>query len=251
MIVNARLTSHRVRVRLPILVLAVVVAGSAWVSSPPRAIAAVACAGARSNYFDGKYTNSSTTYGARAVIETFYPGLCTGGASTFSNAWSMIAPQATTGWAQSGYVKDTIMSQTTVYYFAQWKKNTAATPNTLYTSPGPANGAVIEYKSVVNSNGYIDMYRGATLMATSTWKPADFWGAQPWSNQYFGETGHCETDVPGLDFNPVSLTSVQYRSQVGGTWLTPVGLTGVHHCGSTYQYATVSSTAFNIWTYRP
>lgn len=230
--------------------LAVVTATSALFAAPLPADAASACVGSGTNLFAGRFGYTATTYGSKASLGTVDPGLCSG-ANTASTAWSMLAPQATNAWAQSGFVKETAMSPTIIYYFAQWRRNGASTPNTLYTSPGPSAGTVHIYQTLVNSNGYVEMYRDTTLMARSTWKPADNWGAQPWSNQYSGETWHCQTDVPGYEWNKEHFTSVLYQAQVGGNWLTPVGLGTYHDCGSAYQVLTVSSTAFDVWTYRP
>ncbi len=229
----------------------ILIVGS-WASGALPVAAAPSCVGTRANFFDGK-VSLVETYGSSARISTVYPLLCSG-ASTFSNAWSMLTTAATLGWAQSGYIREYELSPTTVYYFAQWKRASGYAPNTLYTSPGPAAGNVVKYKTTINVDGYVEMYRGSTIMARSGWKPSNNWGPQPWSNQYFGETGHCETDVPGLEWNRAHFTDVSRQTWLQGAWINATGLTTAKDCGSRYQLLTLSppsSVAFDIWSYTP
>lgn len=217
-----------------------------WVTP---AAGASACSGARTNLFAGRFGYSVTTFGSSGSINTVNPSLCSGG-STFSTNWTMLAPQATNAWAQSGYLKDTLKSATAIYYFAQWRQNGTSTPATVYLS-GPSAGSIHQYRTTVNPSGYLEMYSDTTKLAQSTWKPSLNWGAQPWSNQFSGETGHCQTDLPGYDFNKGHYTAVTYQAQQSGPWLNSVGLGTFHDCGSTYQVLTSSSTVFDIWTNVP
>ncbi len=95
------------------------------------------------------------------------------------------------------------------------------------------------------------MYIDATKVDTSTFKPASYWGPQPWSSQFFEETGHCQTDVPGLASAKVHFTNVTIQNTVGGAWVAPGGMASGLDCGTKYAHAMASGTAFDAWTAVP
>lgn len=124
--------------------LSAIIALSAWVAVPSTVSGATTCVGSRSNYFDGYGTVAPNTVGSTAIISTQYPSLCSG-ASTFSNAWSMItALTATAGWAQTGYIREREYDNGALHSFSQVLRTTSDAPVTKFFA-GPAVGSVHSY----------------------------------------------------------------------------------------------------------
>ncbi len=156
----------------------------------------------------------------------------------------MLAPQATTGWAQVGYVKDTAVSSST-YFLTQYKRNTATAPVTGYWASG--GGVRYTYKTQYNSaTQRIDMYVNTTKYSITNFDPNLYWGGQPWSSQYSGETGHCQSDMPGTAGDHEGLAFVKLLS--GSSWVTPSSPQKTVNCSTRYAQLTLGSGTFDIWT---
>ena len=155
-------------------------------------------------------------------------------------------PGSSGGYAQSGYVKDERIDPSRIEWFTQSRRTSSYAPITKYII-GPTTGTAYEYETAVNSStSLIGMYIQHTLRSTTTWAPESWWGPQPWSNQFSGETGQCETGVPGSSSSKAHFTLVQQQQTKGGLFKTTVGLTTGHDC--TYSLTVVSATAFDIGT---
>jgi hypothetical protein len=233
------------RFRAHVSVLVVVLLAS--LLAPASAEAATTCSGSRSNYWDLYGTSNPTTMGSTAIIKTRSPTLCTGGTSTFSNAWSLITGRFLVtgpGWAQTGYVRDTLHSSGALSGFSQEVRLYGLTPVTKYF-PGPAQDSTHSYQSYTLSTGYLVLYIDANQVDSTTWKPADNWGSQPWSSQFAGETGHCQTDVPGVLTSKAHFTNVTIKQN--GNWIAPGTMTSHLDCNGKYAHAIVNSKALDIW----
>ncbi len=90
------------------------------------------------------------------------------------------------------------------------------------------------------------MYIDAIKVDTTNFDPAAWWGAQPWSSQFFEETGHCQTDAPGLAVDKVHYTNV--KIQQGGSWVNAPSLQPSWNCGNKYGRSIVNASSFNVWT---
>lgn len=231
------------RTHVSVLVLVVV----ASVAAPGEAAAATTCSGARSNFFDGYYTSTQNTTGSVAIIKTKSPTICTG-ASTFSNAWSMLTAFGNAGWAQTGYIREKDHLNGALSGFSQRVRLNGEAPVTKWF-PAPAQDSTHSYQSLVNGNGFIALFIDANQVDITTWKPVDYWGSQPWSSQYSGETGHCQGDVPGLAVTKAHFTNVKILKN--GSWVAPGAMGSVVNCGTKYGQAIVNATALDIWTARP
>jgi hypothetical protein len=159
----------------------------------------------------------------------------------------MLATTATSGWAQSGIVRDTAFSSSK-YSFTQYKRNSSTPAVTGYYSQyasDPSNVLKTEYNF---STARIDMWINSTKFATTNFDPNSYWGAQPWSSQYSAETGHCQSDVPGT-----STAKSEYRSVLkktgAGTWIAPAVFESVSpDCSPRYRIEWAGSPSFNVWT---
>ncbi len=214
------------------------------------AIAAGTCSGNRANYHNGLFTFNVNTWGSTAVISTEWPSLCSGQQS-FSGAWTMIAGPNAGGWAQSGYVREALIDSTKLFVFSQYRRATGAPPVTKFFSPGPPNDAVRSYTSQYNSGTRrIDIYYEDQRLDTTNFDPTLVW-SQPWSSQWSEETGHCQTDVPGLVVDKVHYTVVRQQLVAGGGWESPAGAEFRRNCGTKYATQRINATAFDAWTQNP
>ena len=244
-------TVHRFRASISAFALLVAVV------VPSPAAAATSCSGSGVNEFDARYTTTSNTMGTSGLARTRFPTLCTGtGSYTFSSAWTMLTGPGNSGWAQTGYWRQTTDPFPQMHGFSQVLRrddgfDVAVTKNW----PSPAIDSVHSYQSYVLSSGpsagYIVMYIDANRVATSTFKPVDYWGAQPWSNQFGEETFHCQTDVPGIDAGNTKVHFTGLASLHNGSWVAPSPTLQELNCGSKYAQANVSATAWDFWTAIP
>jgi hypothetical protein len=218
--------------------------------APAPAQAATSCSGARLHYHDGYATTTQITVGASAIIKTKSPTLCTGGASTYSNAFSLLTGPANTGagWAQTGYIRDKLNLNGALSGFSQQVRLYGLIPVTKYF-PAPAQDSTHSYQSFQLATGFIGLYIDANRVDTTSWKPTENWAPQPWSSQYSGETGHCQSDMPGLAVTKAHFTNVTILQF--GSWVAPGTMTSVLDCGTKYAHAIVNATALDIWTANP
>lgn len=217
-------------------------AGSWLLAGPVEA--ASTCVGVRGNYFDGYGTVGANTTGSTAIISTEYPSLCTG-ASTFSNSWSMITSLlSTAGWAQTGYIRDKNHNNGSLASFSQYLRTTSDVPVTKWFG-APQLNSIHSYQSFVSGTAIV-MYIDAFKVDTTNFNPATYWGSQPWSSQFFEETGHCQTDVPGLSTDKVHFTTVKILQS--GSWVAAPSLTPGRDCQSKYGQSIVNPTALDLWT---
>jgi hypothetical protein len=227
------------------LLAAVAVLGLLVTFPPPIVTAASPCVGARSNLFDARVSSTYKTVGSKATISTESPSLCTGGASTFSTAWSMIGAPSVGGWAQTGYIRDTAHLSGAISYFSQYKRPGAVAVTKWFG--GISINSTHSYRSYLLWNGYIALAIDNNLVDTTNFKPADYWGGQFWSSQFAEETGHCQTDVPGLATDKVHYTNMAYMD-VDLTWHTPLGTLIPYVDCTRYDNGMLNSGAYDFWT---
>jgi hypothetical protein len=99
------------------------------------------------------------------------------------------------------------------------------------------------------SNGHLYMNKGLTTLDQTTFDPAVSWTG-PWIPEFFGETGHCESDVPGVAGNRVAYTSVKKMAR-DGTWssIPSLSLPTPDCTNSRYHRNwSVQPTSFQIYT---
>lgn len=218
----------------------------------PGATAAGTCSGSLGNYFNGWFTFTVNTWGSTANISTEWPSLCSGQAS-FSTAWVMIADPDLGGWAQAGYIRTQLwnLDGRKLYVFSQYRRAVGFQPITKFFSPGPPNDAVRSYTARYNPmSRRIDLYYEDQRLDTTNFDPTAVW-SQPWSSQWSEETGHCQTDVPGLPLDRVHYTVVRQQHAPGGPWQAPIGAQFGRDCGAKYATQQVNQTAFDAWTAAP
>jgi len=210
-------------------------------SAPQPACAAIACQGFAYN-FTGTDPKSMTHYGIKADVNTKTPALC-GGSHSDSSVWVMMAGGGSGQYAQVGYGRH--QGQSSVYYFAQYKKNasTAAVHKETTVASGTHN-----YNVIYNfSNGHLYMYVDTTKILESNFDPAVSW-TPGWQPQWEGETHDPGDDIPGSSSSPVYFSNMKIIATRGGPWVTPSGLTG-SSTHSRYGFAwDTQNTKFHIWT---
>jgi hypothetical protein len=168
----------------------------------------------------------------------------------------MVASNDLTGWAQVGFGRfgsnDPFPGQPGGFSkFSQWKRGPSADPHTTVTGNGP-NGQ-LEYRTeYVFSTGRIQMWAGSTLVdeTGSGFDPVIDWES-PWQPQFFGETIHAQSDMPGVQSNHVEFTHMKRLADRNGNWLNMTnpakGIIG--SAPSRYHRQWVNQpTAGDIWT---
>ena len=216
--------------------------------NPASVTAATTCVGSRSNWFVGYWTVGVNTTGSSAIISTEYPSLCAG-ASTFSNSWSMITSlNAGAGWAQTGYIRETQHLNGTMSSFSQYLRTTGDTPVTKWFG-GPSSNSIHSYQSWLSGTTIV-MWIDANHVDTTNFNPVNYWGPQPWSSQFFEETGHCQTDVAGLPSDKVHFTQVKIRQ--GASFVASPSLTSPKpDCGTKYGQSKINATTLDVRTAVP
>lgn len=221
----------------------------------PAASAAGMCQdnGAASNVFDGT-VQETTTYGAYANLDSQVGPLCTtGNSASASTAWAMLSGGsiANDGYAQSGIVNQRDQPQANIdYYFYQWaKRNPATYPGEPYyeQDPGTVTGSH-NYQETYNfSTGHIEMYYDSTKLAETNFDPAVSWSPS-WWNQWNGEVGDPQDDMPGTSAAPEHFRYLGYIPCRGCAMQTPSSLT-LSSGSSRFHYQWVTTNYnFNIWT---
>jgi hypothetical protein len=196
--------------------------------------------GTLSNYLDGAWAPNTDQYGASASIQAYKPALC--GSSSAGVAWSMESGQSPTdGWAQVGYGN----FGGSYEVFTQWTRSYFSVPNTKYFA---APSGTAQYWVSYNFNqGLLYMNKGVTTLAVTNFDPAVYWSG-PWIPQFFGETRHCESDVPGVAGNRVAFTSVRKMAR-DGTWSSISSLTlPAADCTRYHRNWSTQPTSFQIYT---
>jgi hypothetical protein len=168
--------------------------------------------------FDGAWNPSESNDGAGATINTMTPALCTQNASwADSSIWAMTAGQGAGQYAQSGY--DRYEGQSTVYFFAEYDKNSSTPP--VNKEFGTASGTHT-YDELYNfTGGFIQMEKDNTTLLQTNFDPIVEWSS-PWSPQFFGETHDPGDDIAGTSSSPVYFSNLCIvTSRSGGCSTTP------------------------------
>ncbi len=153
------------------------------------------------------------------------------------------------GWAQTGYIREREHDNGDLSGFSQYKRPGA--PPVTKWFPAPAINSVHSYQTFLNAGGFVVLYIDQYRVDTTNFRPADYWGPQPWSTQLAEETGHCQTDVPGLSSDRVHYTGVRYE-RPDLTWATPSGpLHKIVDCSTKYDSSFVADGQFDFWTAQP
>ncbi len=226
---------------------------------PPPASAALPYCGTGGNYHDGfgKDPNGNwAAYGVSAQVRVQFGAVCSVGDTSqanFTNAWTMLSSHFGGGWAQTGYIR--WYNHVTVH-FSQW-----------VASPGGASGTKFGATTLYRD----ELHQYWTLRAASpncpktsqclvghvdqtTWFYTDFDPVGPWSTpfrqQYYGETGYGESDVPGVSTAKTGFNYMQYVNS-NNTWTTEgCGLITLNEIGR-WANETISCSWRRIWTALP
>jgi hypothetical protein len=230
--------------------------------SVPTASAALSSCGTPGNKFDGAWATGITQYGAKASVETLSPQLCNpvNGSTSLSAAWVMETTNATCdGWAQAGYVHTGSNSAFGYHWnvFTQTVTHSTVcggTPNTEWfgTPSGSPTFKVYYTTDHLGGAGFFDLYQGSTYLWSTSWDPASAWTGN-WVPEFFGETGDCNSDMPGTQSNKVTFGSVEKMEnpQAGGegTWSAINDLIlPAADCTRFHRGWQTQPDAFNIWT---
>lgn len=216
----------------------------------PRLAQAAGTCGFRSNYFNGYYQNGKPQYqftGASSYIVVRDGRNCSNPyADDFTNAWVMIAGPGLSDWGQVGFERT---YGSTLRWFAQF--STADVLETWYSPFGVTSQIgtrhafrVLYDPAARRLNANID----TTTVLRSGFDPRVEWGANNWTVQYFAETGHTATDVPGRSSTRTAYSAMGVqRRDTGGLMSTPCMLTGATD-SSRWGRSASSCTAFTVWT---
>ncbi len=165
--------------------------------------------------------------------------------------------EGASGWAQVGYGRfgrNSGFAESGYLTFAQYARwcyddgsgCAAGYPRTAF-APAPT-GTVLYTNAYRASTTYIHMVAGGELIARTDFTPIGLW-KDAWQGQFFGETKHVESDVPGTRNSRVSFTGLMRQTDASGTWATVERLTMfTSHCRYR-QSAASGTTDFEIWTY--
>jgi hypothetical protein len=243
------------RIRAGLLAAAMTLAlVAAWclIGTTPAHAAGV-CSGVGSNYFNGYYQNGKPQYqftGASSYIVVRDGVNCSGASGTgnFTNAWVMIAGPGLQDWGQVGFERT---AGQTLRWFSQFSYDGGLT--TRYSTHTVTNQIGVRHAFRVlyyadcrclraNIDGSVGWFR-------SSFDPKREWGAQPWSPQFFAETGYLQSDVPGRASTPTAYTALGAQRLSDGRLVgMPCILSAATDNPSRWGRAASSCTAFNVWT---
>lgn len=241
------------RVLLPIAIFAFVAAGLA---SGGRA--SISPCGTEGSHFSGGEATGITQVGAKANITAQDPSLCdaaTGSPST-SSAWSMEVSGDGTYLAQVGYIHTgslfVYQNQSGYHYsvFTEWTPLSG--PDILqFWSPSPPPSSALYEVSRNATDARINLWEGTTQLTHTSYDPA-LWWSTPWIPEFYGETHHCQSDIPGTTSNRVTFSNVEKKSSAG-SWsqINDLLLHKVNVCSNdryNKQWDT-QPNSFDIWTY--
>lgn len=231
-----------------------VAAFSALVLLAPSARAEIPQCGTASNYHEdySSASNAPTSYeGTSATIVVRKGSVCdtvTNNSNT-SSAWTMISPSNRTGWAQSGYIR---WYGSSIYHFAQYRKNGSTAYVTKIGSTALATGASYQYwqQSLYNSTAgqwQVRQNVNTTVLLQTNFDTFSSW-TQPYLVSWSGETNYTASDVPGTSSAPARFSSMQVQLYSDDSWTSTLPALGVGSQSSRYHVSAVSGNAFNMWT---
>ena len=236
-------------------------AGSSSIGS-----AAISPCGTAGSKFAGASPTGIVTYGAKADISLQDPALCdaaTGSPST-SSAWTMLVEDtpnyylAQTGYIHAGsnwtYAGSDGNGNPVTYQGYHYSVFTEWTPTVgvgdvvqFFAAPPPSN---TNYQTGYSFNDHrINMWQGTTQLTHTNYDPSGVWQT-PWEPQFYGETHHCESDVPGTSSAHVTFSHIEKKSS-DGTWSSITTSTFNRYTDCTDRYNTQWDTkphSFDIWT---
>lgn len=238
---------------------------------PDLAVAARTPCGSFGNFFSG-HGRAESSHGVKASIERVKPAIC--GDKSGSTAWSMISgawggtnsdcsgPLDPDGLAQVGYGRfgsDSPGDDAGFHVFSQWF---VYNPNSVsgvrvHTKGGTKPNETDVYKVLYNATaGRLEMLVGGNLRARTDFDPAVYWlnpscGTTIWSPQFYGETHHKASDVPGTDSDRVAFAALRKRDREGNWEYFDSGAPSWsgEDSGTRYEFSWVTTNReFKIWT---
>lgn len=232
--------------------LAVTVLALTWSAvEVPRIAQAAGTCGFGGNFFNGYYQSGKPTYqhtGASSYVVVRNGALCRGvsGFGNFSNAWVMIAGSGSRDWGQVGFE---LTSGQPLRWFAQFSSDEGL--STWYSPFGVTN-------QIGTRHAFRVLYDPATsrLKATidaytvfrSGFDPKTDWGGQPWSPQFFAETGHRESDVPGRPTARTAYSAMGVQRLSDGKLVSIPCILSAATDSSRWGRQSSGCTAFSVWT---
>ena len=244
-------------VRLRAWIIALALAACWGVVQPPAASAAGRCSGP-GNYFDGYYQNGRPEWrftGASAYIVVRDGVRCTGDSSlaNFSNSWVMIAGSGMRDWGQVGFERSapSAAAGSNLRWFAQFSSVDGLATRYSTSSVSSQIGIRHTFRVLYNAScrclqANIDTTTG---WYTSPFDPKADWGGQPWSPQFFAETGYLQADVPGRATTRTSFSALgAQRLDSGALVGMPCILSGANANPSRWGRSASSCRAFDVWT---
>lgn len=235
--------------------------GLCWaVVDVPRASAATACPHPQvnppSNYFDGFYQRGRPEWrfiGSSSYIVVQDGALCTGlgGIGNFTNSWVMIAGSgANYDWGQVGFERTSGYAPQTLRWFAQFaddgRLSTRYSTGSVTNQIGVRHAFRVLWSAACNClEARIDQF----VWFRSNFNPKIRWNAQPWSPQFFAETGHLQTDVPGRSATRTQWSAMGAQRLDNGQLMgMPCILSGENQNPSRWGIAAAGCTSFSVWT---
>lgn len=202
----------------------------------------------------GTCTGAIPYRGASAVITTRTGNICdTAGPNAFNTVWSMVADGeagANKGYSQAGYFR--FVNQPTAYFAEYSVQGGGFFSRTVRNDLGPvALGSNHRYwvqyvPECICFRNNVD----ATILQVTPFGPYGAW-QQPFELQWFGETIHEASNIPGTNGTrtPLYALEVQWESDNQFKQQVPPDLTSVissaRYRQTPFDYA---NRSFQIWT---
>lgn len=214
--------------------------------------AAVNTCGAAGNYYVGRGWNpagAEPTGASARIMRPAAADLCTS-ANTTSSAWTMLANDAGTGWAQIGFVNLNWSSSNTPThdkneFFMQWRKNASSPAYTLYWG-SPSVGSAWEFQATRwTSDGNIHLILDGANEWHTDFDPVDAWPGR--STQFFGETWRPGSDYFGTQGNRAEFRDVQSKTPSDG-WANRNWTFGVSDFCYGHVHEVTNNSKFETWT---
>jgi hypothetical protein len=170
----------------------------------------------------------------------------------------MIAANNLQGWAQSGLLYDP--TRTCWMHFAQQKRpgylpqtnvqycvTFGVTHQAWQRTKWNATKGMWSIQSMIDTTPFLD----SSYDPTGAWSPFDVWSG-PFIPQFFGETHHNVSDVPGYTATRLDMSTMLVQDELDDTWHDTCGyvILGSTTYDPAHRYATdaPSCNHVRIWT---
>lgn len=220
------------------------------------ASAATSNCGTAGNYFAGRYyapaASELLVRGARADIEQKQANLCTGGANSESLGQSMLAANEEFRWAQIGWVHKNY-GDVYLRYLWEWTGTGGAINQSYFGYPHydtsdtfTVNRYESDSKIHLLLNGVAPDCNIQEVCPVTGYDPVNQWDGGIHA-EWFGESFHPGTDLPGTDSNRMDFLNVETKGGAGN-WNSNGFSSPAIEDFCYYHVNTASSSHIKVWT---